>query len=104
MRLHRRGLKTVYVFKRVETESDYVGTENKYVPCRPIKCNVQPAENKITVEMYGEKVYCMCTLICDIDCDVGDAVSFERGGAPTHKIISLSTYSTHKKAIAEIMQ
>lgn len=101
----RRYLKPVYVFTQKETESDYVGTKTEWVISHTIHANVQCAANKLTSEIYGERVSNMLSLICDESAEIneGNRVSFTCSGKPTHKIVSVMRYSTHKTVLAEVI-
>jgi hypothetical protein len=105
MRLLMKKLKPVYVFEMRERDSGYVGTETVPVYKRRVMCNVQPAESKITVEMYGERVKDMKRVIC---ADLGAIlphmqVSFTDNTKPTHNILSVPEYSDHTWILAEVL-
>ena len=103
MRLLKKSLRNVYTFAKETVDSGYVGTKETYVYRKTVKCNVQPAENKITSEIYGERVYSMYRLIYGNNCTLCDAVSFTGRKEPTHKIITVEKYSDHIVALAEVI-
>lgn len=105
MRLLEKDLKNVYFFEKESIDSGYVGTEGKYVYKRQIKCNVQPAENKITSEIYGERVHKLVKLIFKgYKANAYDAISFKNEYCePSHKIIAVDEYSDYFVALAEVI-
>lgn len=104
MRLLDKNLKNVYCFQKTSVDSEYVGTKEKFVYKRRIKCNVQPAESKITSEIYGERVHGMLKLIFVKGYNVYDAVSFRNEySEPSHKIIAVDEYSDYSVALAEVI-
>ena len=96
-RLLQRDLRPVYVFENREQESDYVGTETVPVYVRTVSANVQPAENKITAEAFGQSVYDMMRIICPKDSGIGElcTVSFTDTEQPTHEVTSVSCCRDH---------
>ena len=101
MRLLKRDLKPVFVFKRTEVESDYVGTEERDVFLGVVPCHISPADSKITSEVYGERANSMFSLICDKNADLGDFVSFTDESKPEYKILSKKKYYAHQTVLAE---
>ena len=51
-----------------EQESGYVGTKTVWAYSHTVQCNVQPAENKLTAEIYGVRVYDMYSLEYSLSC------------------------------------
>ena len=105
MRFMRRNLKPVYVFCPKETDSGYVGTKTEYVPSHKIWCVISPAENKITAEIYGKRVYDMISLMCDTKEDIQGAhrLSLDGFSTPEYKIVSVKKYSVHTEVLAEVI-
>lgn len=104
-RLIRKDLKPVYVFAAQEQESGYVGTKTVWAYSHTVQCNVQPAENKLTAEIYGVRVYDMYSLICGLSdaLSEGQRVSFGSVEKPTHRIVSVKRYGMHKVLLAEVI-
>lgn len=109
MRLLQKDLKNVYIFGQQAVNEDspdfYPGQEAEDVYTHTIRCNVQPAESRITVEVYGVKVYSMYSLICEPACNIPDnaRISFVGKDKPTHKIASIKEYGTHKVLLVEVI-
>ena len=101
MRFLIKDLKTVYVFGKREVDSGYVGTKIEDVYSHSVKCNVQPADSKITSEIYGERVCNMFSIMCGKNDEIGYKISFDSKEKPTHKVISEKVYTTHKVVLAE---
>lgn len=103
MRLMQKDLKPVHLFAAQEVESGYVGTVTKWNYTDTVQCNIQPADNKITAEVYGERVYNMISLLCPLDCGITEAVRLSPTSkeAPDYKVVSIKTYITHIAVLAE---
>lgn len=103
MRVTVNRLTTIPLYRDVTQATGYVG--NKGVPTLVgnISADIQPAENRLTAEIYGRKVSEMLSLICPIETDIrdGDSVIIGGGATPTHRIVSVKPYSQHKTALAE---
>lgn len=105
MPLLRKHLKPVYIFRQKEEDSGYVGTKAVCSPSHIEYCNIQPAANKLTAEIYGEKVYNMYTLLCGLESNIceGDRLAFNGFSKPSHKAVSVMVYTTHKTILAEVI-
>lgn len=105
MPLLRKNLKTVYIFRQREDDSGYVGTKATYSPSHTEFCNIQPSTNKLMAEVYGERVFSMFTLLCSLDSNIneGDRLSFDGFSKPSHKVVSVMLYTTHKTILAEVI-
>lgn len=105
MPLLRKHLRPVYLFSQQEEDSGYVGTTTIYVPSHIEYCNIQPVTNTVTAEIYGERVYNMVSLMCELKANIheGDRLSLSDFTVPSHKVVSVMTYTTHKTILAEVM-
>lgn len=103
MRLTQRDLKEVYLFTPETVESGYVGTITKWTYTETVKCDVQPADNKIEAEVYGERVYNMLSILCLPDCGMSEDIrlSINSKAAPEYKVVSIKPYSDHLVVLAE---
>lgn len=103
MRLAQKYLRDVHVFTRQTIESGYVGTETKWVYHNTIKCDVQPAESKITAQIYGDKVYDMYSVICPLGAIGNDhKISFASRDKAEYKVVSVKNYLDHTVVLAEV--
>ena len=100
-----KDLKPVHVFKMVKRSGIYVGTETVAEYSHTIKANIQPAESKITAEVYGERVHNMFTVLCSAGAQICDkdkvSLAEDNQTAPTHKIVSAKRYSDHSVLLVE---
>lgn len=105
MPLIRKRLMPVHIFVLVERDDGYVGTETVPEFSRTVNANVQPAESKVTAEVYGERVCNMLSVIAPAGAQIDERneLSFGNGQefAPTHKVISVKHYSDHSVILAE---
>lgn len=103
----RKYLKTIYLFRKQEADKNdpnyYPGQKAKEVYYRSIKCNVQPAKNEITSEMYGERVTNILSLLCDKDVEITDdmTISLSNPKKSEYKIISIEEYTRHNVIMIE---
>lgn len=103
MRFLKKDLKPVYVFVKSEVDSGYVGKKVVDDYFHTIYANVQPADSKITTEAYGERVYNMVSIMCDLSCDISHKISLDGTEKPTHKVVSVMEYTNHKVILAEVI-
>ena len=105
MPMLRKHLMPVHVFNLIKHDDIYVGTEMVPEYSHTIKANVQPAESKVTVEAYGERVYNMLSVIAPISATISEKneLSFGMGQdtQPTHKVVSVKRYTDHCVILAE---
>ena len=107
MRLLVRDLVPVHVFTaHAVDESDpdfYPGTQPEQRYSHTLRCNVQPAENRATAEVFGVKVYDMVSILCERDAKLAqhDMVSLAGTEKATHRIVSVKPYQTHLVCLAE---
>ena len=103
MRLLRQRIKTIPLFKSIQVPSDYVGTVQSWQEIDPIKADVQPAQNKRMVELYGERAANMINLYIEkgADIHVGYGAFSLSDGKPTHIVISVLPYYQHLIAVVE---
>lgn len=102
-RLLQKDLKPIHFFENREVESGYVGTETVAMYAFTVRGNVQPASNKITVEVYGKSVYELISIICPLTDDIcGDcSLSVTGKEKPTHVVESIQRYSDHMIILAK---
>lgn len=100
MRLMMDDLKAVTVYRKVEKESDYVGTVTELKEIAAVDCAVNPVTDKVSAELYGERIKGMVSLLTtDLNViEVGDIVKI--GGAG-YKVLSVNHYSDHDSVTAE---
>ena len=104
MRLIRRRMKAVRIFKPVEVPSGYVGTTETWEDAGEVLADVQPAENRQLVELYGERTANMCTLYLEKGARIRNgygAFVLSDDRKPTHRIVSVLRYTDHLVAVAE---
>lgn len=103
MRLLRQRIRTVSLFKPTQLPSDYVGTVQSWQEISPIKADVQPAQNKRLVELYGERAANMLNLYIEkgADIQVGYGAFSLSNGKPTYIVISVLPYYQHLVATVE---
>ena len=103
----RKYLKTVYLFEKKEADKNapdyYPGQKAREVYSHKIECNVQPAKNQITSEIYGERVNDILSLMCDNDVKISKdmTVSLTSYQKPEYKITSIEEYTKHKVVMIE---
>ena len=101
MRLLKRGLKPVHVFKSETVDSGYVGTETVDLYSHTAMCRVSPDENRITSEMYGERANNMLSIICGKNAAIDYKLSFTDREKPEYKVVSKKEYTDHTVILAE---
>ena len=102
MRLRYRDTVQITRYQPEAAEDKYAGVSRTWVPAGTILAVVAPAENKRTVELYGERVVNMLQLTLEpgAQLKLGDGIS-RSGDAPTHIVLGIKKYSTHSAAIVE---
>lgn len=102
MRLRYRDTVQITRYQPEAAEDKYAGVSRTWVHAGTILAVVSPAENKRTVELYGERVVNMLQLTLEpcARLELGDGIS-RSGDAPTHIVVSTKEYSTHSTAIVE---
>lgn len=103
MRLKQSDLKVLQVLKLEEKESDYVGTSVGYLPDRTVKANVQPAESRRTIELYGERVKRMYRLLMNPPNMILPEERVIISGKLC-EVVSAPEYSGHSAVIVEVVQ
>lgn len=97
-------LREVALFRAVEQDSGYVGTARIWEPAGTIMADVQPAENRLDVALYGERVADMLLLYVEKGASVrtGDgAFSLHENGEPAYRIAGVKEYPYHLVLTAE---
>lgn len=103
MRLLKRGLKPVHVFKSETVDSGYVGTESVDLYSHTVMCRVSPGENKVTSEIYGERANNMLNIICGKNAAIDYKLSFTCKEQPEYKVVSKKEYTDHTVILAEVI-
>lgn len=107
MRLMRRYLKPIHLFEMQAPNEDspdfYPGQQPEWTYTRTVRGNVQPAENKLTAEMYGERVHDMLSVILPLGSGIceGVRISFSGTQKADYKAVSVKEYNTHTVILAE---
>ena len=93
-------LEKVTVYRKVEKKSDYVGTVTELKEIATVDCAVNPITDKISAELYGERIKGMVSLrTTDLNViEVGDIVKI---GGVSFKVLSVNHYSDHDSITAE---
>ena len=103
----RKYLKTVYLFEKKEADKNapdyYPGQKAKEVYSHKIECNIQPAKNQLTSEIYGERVNNILSLMCDVETEINKNMTVSLTGCqkPEYKITSIEVYTKHKVIMIE---
>lgn len=105
MRLKQNELTPVLLFRRSKKTSSYIGTEAAWGTPEVMTCNRQPAENSINVDIYGEKISDIESLLfepsVEIDKDCG--ISFNINAVqPDYRIAGIKIYQTHKVVLVTL--
>lgn len=105
MRMMKRRVEPVALFKPTEQKSDYVGTERVWSLAGTALFDVQTADNALLAEEYGERGKNMKTLYGEIGIDIQNgygAFSLLENGEPAYRIVSVKSYDIgHIVAVAE---
>ena len=100
MRMMTVDARTLAVYRKVSTKSDYVGTVSELKQVATISAVVKPVTDSVSVELYGERIHGMLT-IATTDKDmlkVGDIVRCDEAD---YNILSVAHYTMHDSATAE---
>ena len=104
MRLLRKDLKKVYLFSKSKSDRKSVyDTGIKYENIGCTLCNVQPINNEIKAQTYGERIFNMLSLIFEKHQDVKEcfAISFKDEEKPEYKVVSVMEYINHNVITVE---
>lgn len=103
MRLTERDLRDVYLFESETVESGYVGTTEQWNHTDTVRGCVRVAENKITAEIYGERVQNMLSVLCLPNCGITEntRLSLSDRTSPAYKVVSIKPYYDHTVILAE---
>lgn len=94
MRLMRRDLATVDVYRKTTAPSDYIGTISKLTKIATIQGIVSPATDKATAEIYGKDAEHMITITLHSGSDIKAHDVVQIDGA-YFDILSVQHYSDH---------
>lgn len=96
MRLSRNKTKPVYIFKMVNVQSDYVGTETKIDLVGVFDCVPEVVKSSKTDDKKTENnVICKLTVPTGYHFKEGFMASFDSAEKPDMKIISVAKYTNH---------
>lgn len=100
MRMMTVDTRTLAVYRKVSKKSDYVGTVSELKQTATVNAVVKPVTDSVSVELYGERVHGMLTIVTtDKDTlEVGDIV---RCDGSDYKILAVAHYTMHDSATAE---
>lgn len=97
MQLNRLQKVNVYTYTTTQGTHGVIKTPSAV---RVIEAIISPVEDKLSVELYGNKITQMLQLITSGTVADGETISIG-GNSPTHKIVSVREYTKHKTALAE---
>lgn len=96
MRLSRNKQRPVFIFKMVDAESDYVGTEKKIDLVGRFNCIVETVKKLKSDDTKTEsEVICKLTVPNGYHFKEGFMASFDSCEKPDMKITSVSKYTEH---------
>ena len=96
MRPSRNKQRSVFIFKMVNVESDYVGTETKIDCMGRFDCICETVRKSNTDdEKTKNEVICKMTIPRGYHFQVGFMASFKSSEKPDMKIISVAEYTNH---------
>lgn len=107
MRVMEADLKPIHLFEMQAPDEDspdfYPGQQPEWTYARTVRGNVQPAENRLTAEIYGERVHDMLSVILLPGSGIheGMRLSFSGAEKADYKTVSVKEYSTHTVILAE---
>lgn len=105
MRMMKRRLESVTLYKPQEQKSSYVGTQTVWVSAGTVLADIQPGEDTYLREEYGERAQDMFLLYMEAGIDIQKgygAFSLGKNQSPTYQIKSVKAYKTgHIVAVAE---
>ena len=104
MRLLRKDLRKAYLFSKSKSDRKSVyDTGIKYENIGCILCNVQPINNEIKAQAYGERIFNMLSLVCEKNQDIKEcfAISFGNEEKPEYKVVSVMEYKNHNVVTVE---
>lgn len=96
--------KTVWLFSKVKTPSDYIGDNYIWQQAGSLPCSVLPATDKITMELYGPRAEKMMLLHAAPGAPVSDGmgVSLTEGTTePEYTVVSAKPRMTHTYILIE---
>lgn len=96
MRLRQSRLKPVDIYSVFKKTNGYVGTTATPVYKSSFKGDIQPLNDKMSAEIYGERVKTMLNIYCPtmVEIKEGDILAIN-GGKEVYKIVSIMSYSSH---------
>ena len=94
--------KTVLLFSKVKTASDYIGDGYSWQQTGSIKCSVHPVTDKSTVELYGPRVERMMLLHAAPGESIIDNMGVSLGAPqPEYTVVSVKSRTTHTYILIE---
>ena len=103
MRLMRNRLRKVDLYRPVEAASGYVGTISTWEPAGFMMADVQPANNKVLAEQYGQRIENMLTLYAEKGADIQLGYGAFRllEGEPEYAVVQILEYPFHLLVLVE---
>ena len=102
MRLRRKSLRPVNIYRAEDVPNGYVGHSRRWTEIAQVQADVQPADDELLVSQYGELSKEMWTvlLVGDVDIEKGDGLFSLSGGNPTHIVESCKRWESHTVVVA----
>ena len=102
MRLMNRDIHTFKVFKTQKIDSGYVGSSLKELEIGDVRCIVSPLSDKVSIEIYGERVTNMVefTILKTQYTIISDGDILENNGR-RYKVVSVMEYPEHYCIVGE---
>lgn len=98
MRLTSRYLAYIPAFTLTVCDSNYIGTKAQAIPLGMIKGRISPVSDKLSYELYGERIASMRQLTTTDTLGVGIVCEMDNA---LYRVISSNRYTTHTIAILE---
>lgn len=102
MRLLKRDLKTVEIYRTAKAPSGYVGTVETETLIAAVQAVIAPVTDEYSTRIYGERVVNMkeFTLLTPADIRYGDRLVI---GGEKYKVIARPKYSDHITVKGELV-
>jgi hypothetical protein len=98
--------KIALLFSKEKVPSDYVGDTYAWKPADSVPCSVLPANDKLTIELYGPRVEHMILLHTAPGAPISDGmgVALTVGVTePEYTVVSVKKRMTHTYALIEVI-
>lgn len=95
-----KRLQELPLFRPVESESGYCGTDVNWQPAGTLTAEVQPISDAATAELYGVNIARSVLLLCEPGTVILERFRVEIGGEQ-YEIKSVTRFTNYTKAGAE---